>query len=229
MNSFDDFIIWIYIHTGNFDTLIFASPVIILTTLIYWIPRLIWYKKKFGDRFRIIRKKACLNETIRLLTVCWFCTLLCLVLTPTEFWMSFWRCIVYGQNPFEGFISGRLGEIVFMPTILNFILEGHLDWLFWSAGSVFIHLILNILLFVPLGSALPFICKQPKFVKTILIGFLLSLLIELVQFFLGRSCEMDDLICNTIGSAVGYLFYMLIERLFPKFTEKAKWSIYKTV
>ena len=228
MNSFDDFIIWIYTHTGNFDTVIFALPMIILTTLIYWLSRLIWHKQKFGDEFKAIRRKARLNETIRLLTVCWFFSLLCLVLTPTEFWMYFWRNIVNGLNPFEGFISGQFGEIVLMPKILHFILEGHLDWLWWSAGSVFPHLLLNILLFVPLGVALPFICSHTTFIKTVLIGFSMSLLIEFVQFFLGRECEIDDLICNTIGAAIGYLLYLSIRKLFPKFTEKAMLSVYQT-
>ena len=227
MNGFDDFIIWIYTHTGNFDTVIFALPVIILSTLIYWLIRLIWHKKKFGDEFGSIRKKARVNEVIRLLTVCWFSALLCLVLAPTGFWMNFWRCIINGLDPFDSFITRQFGEIVLMPEILRFISEGHPDWLLWSAGSVFPHLLLNILLFVPLGTALPFIYRRMTFIKTVLIGFSLSLLIEFVQFFLGRECETDDLICNTLGTAVGYLIYLLIKKIFPGFTKKAMLSVYQ--
>ena len=226
MNAVDDMIVWIYILDGNFDTVIFALPFIILITFIYWVTRLIWHRTKFGNEFKEIRKKAYMNETIRLLTVCWFCALLSIVLTPTEFWFNFWRRIIIGQNPFEGFITGSFGEVFPMPIILQFIIEGHHDWLWWSAGSVFPHLLLNILLFVPLGVVLPFIYKHTTFIKTVLIGVSLSFLIEFIQFFIGRSCETDDLICNTLGAAVGYCLYLLIGKLFPKFTEKCRLSVY---
>lgn len=63
---------------------------------------------------------------------------------------------------------------------------------------------LNILLFVPLG----FLLGDKK---GILIGFLLSTIIELVQliFRLGF-CELDDVLNNAIGTVVGVgLFYTL--------------------
>ena len=222
MNSAYDFIIWIYTHTGNFDTVIFALPVIILISLIYWFARLIRQKHKFGDECKTIRRKARLNEIIRLLTVCWFTALLCLTLTPTEFWMKVWISFISNRNPFEHFLPGHFGEIVFMPTILQFIIEGNQDWIWWSAGTIFTHLILNVLLFVPAGFAMPFIYRNANLLHSLLAGFSLSLLIEFIQFFLGRECEMDDLICNTLGAVAGYLLYLCIRKLFPDFTEKCR-------
>ena len=228
MNRLDDNIIWIYVNTGDFDTVIFALPIIILMTMIYWSARLIWHKRKFGSEYRTIRRKARLNEIIRLLTVCWFCALLCIVIVPTGAWMDFWRRLAVSMNPFESFIPVHLGEIVPIPVILQYILDGHPNWLLEEAMAFLPHLLLNILLFVPLGAALPFIYKKTTFIKTVLIGFSLSLLIEFSQFFIGRACEIDDLICNTLGAAVGYLIYLLIGKLFPGFTEKGKLSVYQT-
>ncbi len=226
MNMADDFILWIYIHTGDFDTVIFALPAIILTTLIYWVARRIWHKQKLGDGYAVIRRKARLNEIVRLLTVCWFCALFCIVIAPTGAWMDFWRRLAVGMNPFESFIPVHLGEIVPIPVILQYILDGHPDWLLEEAMAFLPHLLLNILLFGPLGFAMPFISRQTSFIKTILTGFSLSLIIEFIQFFLGRACEMDDLICNTLGAAAGYLLYLFFKKMFPDFTEKCMISVY---
>lgn len=233
MNQAYDFIIWIYLNTGNFDTIIFALPIIIMVCLIYWIARFIWYRHKFGDEFKSIRKRSRLNEAIRLLTVCWLCALLCITLVPTEFWMHFWKCIISGVNPFDNFLPERFADINLMPKVLKYILDGHLEWLFWSAKTIFSHLILNILLFIPLGMALPFVYGKASLPKTALFGLSLSLFIETVQFFLARECDIDDLICNVLGAVFGYLLYQLLKKLFPNFTEKCKLSantaVYKEI
>ncbi len=224
MNSAYDFIIWIYLNAGNFDTVIFVLPIIIMVCFIYWIARFIWHKQKFGVEFSSIRKKSRLNEGIRLLTVCWLCALLCITLAPTEFWMHFWKCIVSGVNPFDDFLTGRFADINLIPKVLKYILDGHLDWLFWSAKTIFTHLLLNILLFIPLGIALPFVYSKASLPKTALIALLLSFFIETVQFFLARECDIDDLICNVLGAVFGYLLYLLLKKLFPNFIKKCKLS-----
>ncbi len=70
-------------------------------------------------------------------------------------------------------------------------------------------LLMNLLLFVPLGAGLTSALPTRWPVKrrigwTILAGFVLSLLIELAQlvFSLGYA-EMDDLLSNTLGAALG--------------------------
>lgn len=224
MNSAYDFIIWIYTHTGNFDTIIFALPVILMIALIYCLIRFVLHKHKFGNEFKGIRKKVRLNETIKLFTVCWLCALFCITLVPTEFWMQLWKNIASGQNLFYGFSVRGFGEIDLTPKVLDYIVTGHLDWLLWSLRTIFPHLFLNILLFTPLGIAMPFIYSKASLVKIVLMGLSLSLFIEFIQFFLGRQCEIDDLICNTIGAVLGYLLYLLIKKMFPKFTEKGKLS-----
>ena len=224
MNGAYDLIIQIYRYAGNFDTVIFALPVIILTIMIYWLARLVWHKRKFGKDFKAIRRKARLNELIRLLAVCWFSALLCLTLTPTEFWMHLWMSAVGGGDTFESFFPGRFGEIYLVPAILMYISEGDSGLSLLTEIITDHQMMLNILLFVPLGAVMPFICGKADFFRTVLAGFSLSMSIEFVQFFLGRSCETDDLICNTLGAAAGYLLFLLIKKLFPAFTEKGRLS-----
>jgi glycopeptide antibiotics resistance protein len=77
----------------------------------------------------------------------------------------------------------------------------------------------NILLFMPLGFALPILFPAIKKGKVILTGFLVSLTIELVQaiagMFLGynyRSFDVDDLMMNTLGTVIGLLIFNLLAR-----------------
>ncbi len=84
-------------------------------------------------------------------------------------------------------------------------------------------IIFNLFLTVPLGVFLRFLFGF-KFGKTMLSGFLFSMLCEITQitglFFIYpapyRIFDVDDLIINTLGAVVGYLIFPLISRLLPK-------------
>ena len=73
--------------------------------------------------------------------------------------------------------------------------------------------IMNIFLFVPLGMALPYIFKtktRNRLLLTVLIGAGLSVLIETTQHFLRVGMtQTDDVICNTLGAAIGMCAYPL--------------------
>lgn len=67
----------------------------------------------------------------------------------------------------------------------------------------------NLVWFVPLGMLLPVLTGCGK--RVILYSFLLSLLIELNQFIFGTGVtEMEDLILNTTGGAIGYGILQMI-------------------
>ncbi len=71
--------------------------------------------------------------------------------------------------------------------------------------------LLNILLFIPLGVLTPYIWKEyRKFYKTIILGLLLSISIEIIQLFNYRSTDINDIITNTIGTLIGYLLFKII-------------------
>ena len=66
--------------------------------------------------------------------------------------------------------------------------------------------ILNIILFIPLGFFLPILYKKYRNLKKVtLVGFLISLFIEIMQLFSHRATDIDDLITNTLGTMIGYL------------------------
>ena len=65
-------------------------------------------------------------------------------------------------------------------------------------------LILNILLYYPLGYLLPILFPKLKPKHVILIGCLCSIATEATQYLLKMGwCETDDVIHNTLGTAIG--------------------------
>lgn len=82
-------------------------------------------------------------------------------------------------------------------------------------------LILNLLLFVPVGLLFSFIFESKKYVVLILCSSI-SIVIEFVQGFIGRFLEIDDIIMNTLGGALGVFLFIAIRKIkiyFPTKTE----------
>jgi len=81
-----------------------------------------------------------------------------------------------------------------------------------------INLLGNVLVFVPLGLFL--LCLWPKlrsFPRFLITVAVIIFFIELTQLFtLLGSCDIDDLILNILGAAMGYWLYRIIERIFQK-------------
>ncbi|WP_142336546.1 VanZ family protein [Bacillus toyonensis] len=82
----------------------------------------------------------------------------------------------------------------------------------------------NVLLLIPLGFLAPIIWDTYKKIKnTILLGFTISVSIELLQLieslFSGsaRITNIDDVICNVLGSIVGYFIYKITLKLAATF------------
>ena len=76
---------------------------------------------------------------------------------------------------------------------------------------------LNIILFVPLGFFLPLLYKKYRHIGSVaLVGFLLSLSIEIVQMFGRGATDINDLITNTVGACLGFFIYQLLSKLASK-------------
>ena len=78
----------------------------------------------------------------------------------------------------------------------------------WNSftGTAWRNIVLNILLFVPLGFLLPLGLKRfRRFWATYLAGLLCTVFIEAMQLFLRRGVsEMDDIFNNFLGTMIGY-------------------------
>lgn len=80
----------------------------------------------------------------------------------------------------------------------------------------------NVIGFMPFGALLPLLRNNgPGFWKTALYSFEMTLLIEISQLVLRvGSCDVDDMILNTLGGCLGYMVYDLLIRPKEKNVEK---------
>lgn len=77
--------------------------------------------------------------------------------------------------------------------------------------------VLNVIMLMPFGFLAPTLFRDKrKLWKTALAGALFSILIEGSQLLNYRSTDVDDVILNTLGAAIGYGIYRLFSRLFRK-------------
>lgn len=94
---------------------------------------------------------------------------------------------------------------------------------FWEAWNTFtlktwLNPLLNVAMFLPLGILLPLAAKPfQRWYWALAAGCGTSLVIETLQYILGRGqADVDDLICNTLGTMLGYCLCMLLVSLAGK-------------
>lgn len=208
------------------QSVIEVLPIVLFAMFVYWLFRRKRQKKKFGQEFKIIRKQSRLNEIGQLLFLGWSVAVVCMTLTPTLFWSSLSDAIVDAilSKPF--YIKPVKFEKWNLVSVwwLHFV-KYHCRYLYGvSLRGEIINMVENIFFFIPLGTGLPLLCEKISFFKVILSGFLCTVFIEFTQAFIGRDGTIDDVIYNTLGAIVGYLLFLLLKAIFPKFTEKCKIS-----
>ena len=89
---------------------------------------------------------------------------------------------------------------------------------FWSYDvlnyKIIAQLILNVLLFIPLGFLFGVTMKEVRWTQPIIAGCLLSVIIEITQLSTHRGvCNIDDVIHNTIGCVLGYCAFRICKSL----------------
>jgi len=167
----------------------YAVDKAILYTLFFIVLRYIWtrFKKKethFGHEFW--------------LTVFAFYVFLLFALTVFRDGYFIWQ--------FKFFLHRPLSQINIIPLVETFKLaKGQ------SLVDFFYNLYGNIVWFVPMGVFIPALTrKHLGFIRVVLIGALISTSIETLQFVLNTGVtDIDDVIFNTLGAAVGYLLYFV--------------------
>lgn len=77
--------------------------------------------------------------------------------------------------------------------------------------------VLNVIMFVPMGFFLPILYeKYDELGKIALVGFLLSLAVEIIQLFGFGATDVNDLITNTVGTCLGYGLYKQMSKITPE-------------
>ena len=74
----------------------------------------------------------------------------------------------------------------------------------------------NIILFMLFGFFAAYYTKMKKLGSITLISFLVSLTIEIVQKYIGRSFDIDDILLNVLGGILGFLVYIGLDAIRKK-------------
>ena len=101
------------------------------------------------------------------------------------------------------------------------VFKKYLENLFESPLFFFVTLINffgNIAIFIPIGLFPALLFRKATWKRSATIGFIMSLFIEFVQYFIMRNTAVDDIILNTTGAMCGYFLYLLVRKVFPTFT-----------
>ncbi len=90
------------------------------------------------------------------------------------------------------------------------------QWASYPKAMAFDNIFGNVAFFVPFGVLCPLVFRKLNAGKTILAGFLLSLFFEIIQIATDTGgADVDDLILNTCGVALGALVFILLKRIAP--------------
>lgn len=125
----------------------------------------------------------------------------------------------YGREP-GGYVEPRYNLVPFLE-IKRF--WRHRSVL--GAKIVFLNLFGNVIGFIPLGFLLPIVSSGLKKSGIVIwLGFTISVIVECLQLILRvGSCDIDDVILNTLGTVIGYFGYRICDairrRLYGKKTK----------
>ena len=116
-------------------------------------------------------------------------------------------------------VDGHIQPLVFettavLPLRINLLPLAHL-FDYQSVRDIIWNVVGNAAMFIPSGIVLPTVYRKlDSFGKTIAAGAFISLCIEILQLpFASRASDVDDLILNTLGVAIGYGIYATVKRL----------------
>ena len=165
-----------------------------------------------GVRYKNQKQVFWLKEIIRFLFVIYICMVVSVTLFPFPIGFKYNVGNVY-----------RLINVVPLKSIINEISQIGLAYdgdVLFMIGLIARNVGGNILLLMPLGFLAPILWEKLKYFKRIiLLGFIVSISIEFLQFLeiitgaRGRVCDIDDVICNVLGISIGYLIYKLFLKL----------------
>ncbi len=181
----------LFVRDYLFDS--YLIPYYLIGAVVYFVFRFVFMKCK---KINFVLKKELLNLV--------FASYIIILISATVL-PKWYEQVIDGET----YIKFMLNEPKF-----NFIPFRMIYLFFMTSGeNALINLGVNAFLLFPFGLLFPVICSRYRR-RTILCGMLFSLAIEILQIIPGRSTDIDDLILNTAGCAVGYGFYCVFRRIY---------------
>ncbi|MFB9830336.1 VanZ family protein [Lederbergia wuyishanensis] len=123
-----------------------------------------------------------------------------------------------GEFYFDVYLFNDAAHVNLLPfsTISQYFFTTNANVDNWGGLSL-INIVGNIFVFSPIGIFVPILWRRLQtFPKILLLGLSVTCFIELVQLFIGRSTDIDDVILNTMGVVIGYGIYVLLKFPYQK-------------
>lgn len=108
-----------------------------------------------------------------------------------------------------GIVKGGVHTLNLIP--FRAVFDAYTELQHNNLNALIINLLGNMLLFVPIGFMLLLLWRISK-KKALVIGFSISLFVEICQLFFPRGTDIDDLILNSLGTLVGVILYTLVSK-----------------
>jgi len=87
----------------------------------------------------------------------------------------------------------------------------------YTAGAwVWAMMLGNVLMLLPFGFLAPLLWEKLRWWRVLPVALGFILLVELLQPFTGRSFDIDDILLNFLGTAIGSLLSAAVQALFPR-------------
>lgn len=141
----------------------------------------------------ITHEKINILKELKLLIYIIYCFLLFKLVTTTDF-ESFSNNFI----PFKEIMRYKVTSVLFYRNVVG-----------------------NILLFLPFGFLITDMIYEKtnkiKFIFTFLIVFITSFSIEIIQMFIGRSFDVDDIMLNIVGGIIGFILFYLVNKIVNRF------------
>jgi glycopeptide antibiotics resistance protein len=161
----------------------------------------------------LIQKRSFFEHVLLLSVVVYFSSLIKVTLFP----LPIQHKVIVTMSEFEN-------KWNFIPTktILEYIRTLVNEPRYFESTSI--QFFGNIFMLAPLGFLLPMLTKKSSLSRVVMIGFLTSVSVEVLQMTISfivtyhyRSVDVDDVILNTIGITFGYFAFKICKSIFIKF------------
>ncbi|WP_217642423.1 VanZ family protein [Bacillus sp. OK048] len=127
-----------------------------------------------------------------------------------------------GEFFFNVHFSNEISKVNLIPfhTLYQYIFETNTNVDDWNSVSL-LNISANLLLFSPIGFFIPLIWKKwYSFKRVFFLGLTVTCFIEIIQMFIGRSTDIDDVILNTFGILIGYGVFLMLNLTIVKLIHK---------
>lgn len=197
----------------------YVSSIVVTTIPYVVLPLIIYAVVRFYQIFITKKEVSVKRELLYAFTIAYISVVVKLTIIPD--W-SLYRNLDTQEIEFYSGISHHLPiNLVPLKNILAFL---HKD-VHVNEEDISLVVVLNLvgrsLLMSPIGFILPALFpRENSWKKVILIGVGCSFTIEVIQFFIGKAADIDDVLLSVIGIVIGYGIYCAMKCICEKISSK---------